>query len=495
MSGIGEAFLDGIPMLVISGGIRRDSGRSYQLHDIDQEKLTKALTKGYFLAENHTSIVPLIFQAYELAITGEPGPVFVEIPSNLLLFTESLSDLPNYTKKIKNPQIDQSVIESIVNLLIAAKNPAMYVGYGARDCQQELEEISTLLSMPVSTTMQGVSVFSSDHPYHTGMGFGPSGVPAAQFAFENCDCLLAIGVRFGELATGSYGLNVPKNLIHVDINSKVFNQNYPASITLQADAGEAVRLILKNIKTRKIDQRKESGMVEAIKDLKKKYESEWESSSNINIVNPYLFFKQLKRFLGDGYLVLDDGNHTFLAAELYKSILSKHVISPTDFNAMGYCVPAAIGVKFSNRESHVVGVVGDGGFLMTGLELLTATTNQLGIIIFVFHDGELGQISQFQQIPLNRKTCTILGEIKIEGIAQATGAAFFEIQNDLEIEKVMKEAFKISTTGRPVLVDVKVDYSKKTAFTKGVVSVNFGRFTLGQKFRFIGRAAKRHLFG
>jgi len=112
-----------------------------------------------------------------------------------------------------------------------------------------------------------------------------------------------------------------------------------------------------------------------------------------------------------------------------------------------------------------------------------------------FHDGELGQISQFQKIPLNRKTCTVLGDINVEGIAIATGAHFLSMQNDHEIDNIMEEAIKISKTDQPVLVDVKIDYSRKTMVTKGVIKTNLMRFPTREKLRFIMRAIKRNLVG
>ena len=113
-------------------------------------------------------------------------------------------------------------------------------------------------------------------------------------------------------------------------------------------------------------------------------------------------------------MVTDDGKHTFLSSELFPVNHPRHFISPTDFNCMGYCVPASIAVKLNNPTKQVVGIVGDGAILMTGLELITAKSYGISPILFIFNDGELGQISQFQSVPLNRKTCTVLSEINFE---------------------------------------------------------------------------------
>ncbi|VAW26287.1 Acetolactate synthase large subunit, partial [hydrothermal vent metagenome] len=191
--------------------------------------------------------------------------------------------------------------------------------------------------------------------------------------------------------------------------------------------------------------------------------------------------------------VVDDGKHTYLAAELLPINKSKHFVSPTDFNCMGFCVPAAIGAKFMNPANKVVGIVGDGGFLMTGMETLTATTYKKGVVYFVFHDGELGQISQFQKIPLKRKVASVIGKVNIKGIADACGATYLNMENDTKIDEVMQKAFHEVAKNIPVIVDVAIDYSKKTFMTKGVVKVNLARFSFKEKVRFIGRAMKRHL--
>jgi acetolactate synthase-1/2/3 large subunit len=128
------------------------------------------------------------------------------------------------------------------------------------------------------------------------------------------------------------------------------------------------------------------------------------------------------------------------------------------------------------------------------MEILTATTNKKGVVYFVFHDGELGQISQFQKIPFKRKTASIIGNVNIEGVAIACGASYFKMANDSEIDKIMQQAFQESENDVPVIVDVIIDYSKKTYMTKGVVKVNLARFSFKEKVRFISRAVKRHLF-
>ncbi len=132
---------------------------------------------------------------------------------------------------------------------------------------------------------------------------------------------------------------------------------------------------------------------------------------------------------------------------------------------------------------------------MTGMEMITAATCRLGIAVFVFHDGELGQISQFQQIPLNRKTATVLGDLRVEGVAIATGVEFTALENDGQIEERVHQALELAAAGKPVIVDVHIDYSKRTLLTRGVIQTNLGRFPLREKLRFISRAIVRQITG
>jgi len=496
MSGIGEAFLDGIPMLVLSGGTRTDIPYGYQLHELDQTELVKAVTKGAWRVEKHEDVVPTIFEAYRTAVSGTPGPVLVEVPVNVQLFRQKVATLPRFTPHEPPALEDNRLVEQAADLLAAAQSPGLFVGWGAVDVSDELAQIADLLGAPVATTLQGMSTFPATHALHTGMGYGPAAVPAATNAFKECDCLLAVGTRFGEIPTGSFGAAVPEKLVHIDINAEVLNRNYPATVGIAADSRVAVPALLEALKKKSLSNsgRREKRAAQ-IKADKEAYAQEWRKHLNER-VNPQLFFDELRKQLpDDGITVVDDGNHTFLAAELFPVRKARAFISPTDFNCMGYCVPAAIGAKLVNPDKPVVGIVGDGAFLMTGLEILTASTHNLGIVYCVFYDGELSQISQGQEIPYNRKTCTVMGEIKLEGVALATGAKYIPLTGNDGIEAALKDAFATAAKGQPVIVDVKIDYSKRTRFTQGVVKTVLKRFPLGDKFRFIGRALVRKVTG
>ncbi len=497
MSGIGEAYLDGIPTMIISGGTRTDSGRSYQLHAMDQIKMVEPITKAAYLIEKHEDIIPTIFEAYKIATGGEPGPVFVEIPVNLQLFQGDIIELPKFDNRIELPAFSKESIKQAVDILTAAKRPTLYVGWGAVDAIDYTVKIAELLAAPVSTTLQGKSSFPNTHVLSTGVGFGPASKPAAQNAFSKSDAMLAVGVRFSEIGTGSYGINEPQNLIHVDINKDVFDKNYQSVLSIHADATAALKAILEELESRNhVASRNIGNVGDRIKKDEDKYLSGWLKDKKEDVVSPGHFFQSLQKLTKDNAkIVVDDGKHTFLAAELFKVSQPRHFISPTDFNCMGYCVPASIATKLASPEHQVIAIVGDGAFMMTCMELVTANSYGIAPMVFVFHDGELGQISQLQAVPLKHKTCSIIGNLKVEGVAMAVGAHFVDLQNDHQIDEKIAEAVKVSSEGKAVIIDVNIDYSKKTMLTKGVLKTNLKRFPLGEKLRFIARAAKRHVVG
>jgi acetolactate synthase I/II/III large subunit len=495
-SGIGEAFLDGVPMLVISGGPRTDTGHRYQLHQMDTHKFMSGLTKATFRVTRHDEVVPTLFKAYEIATSGEPGPVFVELPVNVLLLTDEIGELPQF-KPAPAPRVEAAAeIARAAELVAVAKHPCIFAGWGARDASNELIRLAEWLEAPVATTLQGLSVFPANHPLHVGFGFGASAVPAAQNAFKTCDCMVAIGTRFSEIATGSYGAEAPENLVHIDINPDVFNANFPAKVAIPGDAGAVLRQLQKELEAKGPRRTSQGSLREQIRNDKAAYRESWYRHDAPDIVNPVRFFDELRRQMPDnGIISIDDGNHTFLTAELMPIHAPKSVILPTDFNCMGYATPAAIGAKLAFPDRTVQAIVGDGAFMMTCMEILTASSNNLGIVYYVFNDGELAQIAQAQSIPYGRKPGTTIGKLNIEGVAIATAAAYLPMNDNADIAGVIGKANEIAASGKPVIVAVRIDYAKKTAFTLGAVKTNFGRFPLNEKLRFLTRAAVRHVMG
>ena len=288
---------------------------------------------------------------------------------------------------------------------------------------------------------------------------------------------------------------MPAKLIHCDINAQVFGRNYPTAVRLEGDAEAVLTALLAELRTRPAATPRSSPAAAIARD-KQAYRDEWLAHDSGDRVNPARLFAGLRRQVAaDAITVVDDGNHTYLTAELFPVHSGGRLIVPTDFNAMGYAVPAAIGAKLAQPEKEVLAIVGDGAFMMTCMEIVTATSLGLGIVYYLFHDGELSQIAQAQEIPYGRKPCSVLGKLRADGVALATGAAYVALDKDQDIDAAIAEAKTIAATGRPVIVDVRIDYSKRTAFTKGAVKTNFRRFPLGQRLRMVARALTRKITG
>ena len=484
MSGIAEAFMDCVPMLVLGCGIRRDTGMAYQLHDVDQAAIVAPITKGTFRPKSGEEIYATIRTACSLAREGRPGPVFVEIPADFYLFKH---DEPGpWSEASHAAELDLSAIDRAAELLGRSRKPLIYAGLGA--ARASLVRLAEALEAPVATTFQGKGVFPESHPLALWPGFGASAPPFARKIVASCDVTLAIGCRFGEVATGSYGAPPPGKLIHIDIDPAI-KRNYATEVAITADAAAAVDALLARIGARNPD----GGLRAAIAAGRKEAFAELETASKSR-VSPGLLLRALQQRLGaETIFTADSGNGTFLAVEALRLDRPGRFLAPVDYSCMGYSVPAALGAKLAAPEAPVVALAGDGAFLMTGLELLTAASNALPIAVFVLRDRELAQIAQFQSVAFGRKSQSVLPDYDLEEICRGVGVSSLRLERDADIAAAIDEAMSILRSGAPVVVDVAIDYSHKTFFTRGVVRTNLGRLPWADRVRFVARAVGRRV--
>ena len=488
MSGIGEAFLDNVALLVLGCGIRRDTGRAYQLHDVDQGAMVRPITKAQFRPQGAEELYATIREACRIARAAPAGPVFVEVPANLYLFTHEvvLAAPPHPTPHTPDP----AEVHRAADLLTAARHPLLYLGLGAAPAAAALVALAERLEAPVATTFQGKGVFPESHPLALWPGFGDAAPPFAREVADGCDATLAIGCRFGEVATGSYGMAVPRPLVHVDVDPGVFNRNVPAAATITGDSGAVVPALLERLAPHPRDD----ALRARIRSGHQSVERERSAAADTGRVSPSRLFHALQEKLGpDTIFTADSGNGTFLAVETLRLDTAGKLLAPVDYSCMGYAVPAAIGAKLARPECPVVALAGDGAFLMTGLELLTAAQLGVGVAVFVLSDGELAQIAQFQEVALGRKTASELPDLDLEALARALGVEFLRLGRDADIPGVLDRAASLTAAGRPVLVDTAIDYSVKTFFTRGVVKTTFLRLPWKDRLRFVARAVFRRM--
>ena len=496
LSGIAEAFMDNVPMLVLGCGIRRDTGRAFQLHDVDQAAIVRPVVKGAFLPRTGQQLYDMLREACALARSGAPGPVFVEVPADLYLFTHEVELPPPGTpgRVASPPRPDEALLQRAVELLERARRPLLYVGAGARDVGAEVVALAELLEAPISTTFQGKGVVPESHPLFLWPGFGAAAPPFARAIAASCDLTLAIGCRFGEVGTGSYGLEPPGPLVHVDIDANVLARNHPAAVALVADAGA----FLEELRARLGDEPRgeDAALRERIRLGHAAVWDEWIGDVGGERVTPAHLLSTAQRVFGpETVYTADSGNGTFLAMECLRLERPRRFLAPVDYSCMGYAVPAAIGARLARPDAPVVALAGDGAFLMTGFELMTAAREELGVIVLVLHDRELAQIAQFQATAMNRKVASRVHDYDVAGLAAGMGVAALGLARDDEVESVLVEADRIARDGRPVLVDVAIDYSRRTWFTRGVVKANLHRLPLKDQARFVGRALVRKLMG
>ncbi len=490
LSGVAEAFMDNVPLVILTCGIRRDTGRAYQLHDIDQLSLLKPITKATLRPNRPEEIYPTIRRAFSLARSGTPGPVAVEIPANYYMVSQELTD----ERRISEPAVDtepaSTDIDTAAQLINSSRFPALYAGNGAKRASALLVELAERLGAPVTTTIQGKGVFPETHPLWLWNGFGPSAPPFVRRVMERCDCLIAIGCRFGEVGTASYGLNPPQNLIHVDINREVFDRNFPSRLAIESDAARFLRPLLP-----KLQPRAQDGALPAeIADGHRRLRQDWMEDRSPTRVTPAAFFAALQDAAGPhAVYATDSGNGTFLAMEHLRLGEPGRFIGPIDYSCMGYSVPAAIGAKFANPDRDVIALAGDGALLMTGLELLTAASYGVAPVVCVLRDGELGQIAQFQRTSLNRDTCSVLAPYSVEAFARTVNCHYLALASDADLPAVVPQAFDMARDRKAVVVEVAIDYARKTFFTKGIISTNLWRLPWEDRIRMLVRAAKRHL--
>ncbi|HET9240159.1 MAG TPA: thiamine pyrophosphate-binding protein [Oligoflexus sp.] len=494
LSGIAEASLDQIPMLVILCAPRHDLRFAYQLHDIDQKAILKPVAKKVLAIQTHQELYSLTRYAAALAMQAPMGPVGIEVPAELFFKTDRYDASHPWPVLPKNPAgFDELDYQTLLQRVRESKNIGLYLGLGASMPSHWLQKLAEQLDALVFTSISAKGLFPETNPRFVWNGMGRALPPPFQKLEEELDCILAIGCRFSEVATGSYGFDFRVPLLHVDIDPDVLQRNYGAHATLQADAKSfVVRLLLDTEEDQ--DLSTDLTRLTRVATAHQHSAAELSRDSENSGVNPHRLFQSLQEHFGlDTIFVTDSGNGLFKAMEALRLEEPRSFLAPVDFSCMGYAVPAAIGAKLASPARPVVAAIGDGAVLMTGMEMLTAHNYGLGILFVILNDGKLTQIAQFQKGALGREVLTRIPSLDFAALAKALSLHFLACDDHENLDEVLASAGRLCEQGESVLLSVTTDSSIPSFFTRAVLKTNAARLEWGDRFRMAGRLIKRRV--
>ncbi len=487
ITGLAEARCDSSPVVALVSG-KKNNSRSFAIHQVDQQAVLKPIAKSFLKIENKQEISKIIHQAFKQAISGGPGPVIVEIASEVYTqtLTESDTELEFEDREIDSVS-NEKKLESIAKLLSESKLCGIYAGCGCFGASGQLRQLANLLSAPVSTTVSGRGVMPEDDDLCLGFGFSAAGTEIAQEIFARCDTILAIGCKFSEMSTGAWSLNIPENLIHIDTDDEVFNKNYRSGISLTMPAQDALSRILELLSG--LNREPSYLLKQEIKAAKQKYSAKIEQTHLEKAVHPAYLLHQLRNILErDAILVTDCGNHQLWAISDFSVFAPRTFITPADYQSMGFGVPVSIAAKIAHPKRQVVCICGDGGFLMSGFELLTAVREGLNPVVVIFKDNALGLIKRIQQMRYARTNSTDLINPNYELLAKSFGVEYVNIVNNQMVIEALTSAV---SKNKPVIVEVGINYRDTPKYIEGIQKAHWQELAFRKRVKLILDIGKR----
>jgi acetolactate synthase-1/2/3 large subunit len=501
LTGLGEALLDSVPVVAIVGDVGNGAKyRPFQVHSLNQVDLLRPVCKCVYPVARADQIVGAVRQAFRDAAAGEPGPVAVVVPYNLLIDVAEFRCPPPADPPVP---YDEPAVERALALLADTRlRVGVYAGYGCMDHGDALAAAAELLQAPVATSVSGKGAIRECHPLAVGWGYGKHASAVAEKAFarehlhphrSGVDLLLAIGVKFSEVSTGYYGNPRPKHVVHVDANAANLGVVMPADVCVHADAGLFLaRLLACGDRLRRPT---DGHLLARIRKAKCEQEAELQAVAPGKCgIDPLAVVAALRRHLpDDGLLFTDVSASEHLAAEYYRTTRPRTYFNPVDNQSMGWSVPAAIGAQRACHGRPVAAMVGDGCFLMSAIELSTAAREGLPVRVLVLDDHAYHYMQMLQKPAYLRTTATHLAAIDYRAFAQAVGVGYLEACSLDQLDGVVRAA--MGHPG-PVLVRVQTDYGKrKIRWIEAVRDRFVGELTPAQKARFLARLGGRALNG
>lgn len=428
LAGLAEALLDSIPLLAVTGAPPERPGRRFRQQELDQAAIATPLVKQVFEAKRPGEIAPLTRAALAAALRGEPGPVLLQLTDRAIQDVEPDSPGPPDNGGPSAPDF-----RALRSRLAAARRPVLLVGQGACRSAAEIRRLVESLGAPVLTTPAGRGILPEDHPL--ALGFDPlaGSVVAVNGLLSEADLILVLGAKLGHNGTAGFALALPSDrLLQVDASDQVPGSNYPVSLAWVSPVHDALHALLEP------PPGPSSWSPDVVASWRGRIRTLERSPPEPSIAgsrdrDPGAFFAALRRALPrNGRLVLDSGLHQVMARRHFPVLAPGGLLFPSDLQSMGFGVPTAVGAVLGDPGRRVVALVGDGGFAMTGLELLSAVREGLTLVVLVFLDGVLGQIRLQQIQEYGAPHAVDLGPLDVGGIATAVGARYFEVGDDVE---------------------------------------------------------------
>lgn len=404
ITGLGDAALDSIPIVAITGQVASHLIGTDAFQEADVLGLSLGCTKHSFIVQNIEELPEILALAFQIAQSGRPGPVLVDVPRDVQLAATSAEPIvyPKEKPALQNPEN----LLAAKKLLMEAKRPVLYVGggVGMADGVQAVRNFVKIANIPSVSTLKGLGTIDPTNPLYMGM-IGMHGTKAANYAVQECDLLIACGARFDDRVTGKLDTFAPHaKVIHIDIDNAEINKLRKVQVALQGDLIEAVNYLAQPLS---IDAWRED-----IRNLKQQFDFQYQENSGEGDINAVALLNTLsKRKAKNSVVTTDVGQHQMWSAQHLTYHDPKNYITSAGFGSMGFGLPAAIGAIKARPNDQVIVITGDGSIMMNIQELGTLKRGNLPVKILLLDNQRLGMVRQWQSLFFHgRHSQTILDD-------------------------------------------------------------------------------------
>ena len=470
ITGIATAFMDSIPMIIISGQVAKHLIGTDAFQETDMIGISRPIVKHSFSVESAEDIPEIVKQAFYIATSGRPGPVVIDVPKDTTSPDELFDFVYPDSAHIRsyNPPIspEKKQIERAVEAMLKARQPVIYAGGGAinSNASSELIKLNDILDFPVTNTLMGLGVYPATHKRFLGM-LGMHGTYQANMAMHNADLIIAIGARFDDRITNTPKLFAPNaKIIHFDVDQSSVSKIIEANIAVFGQVKDSLQEILNELESRtnEIDEKKLDDWKQQIKYWKEKHGLDHKmhlSESNEHPIMPQAVVQHVYNITnGDAFITSDVGQHQMFAAQYYHFDEPRKWINSGGLGTMGFGLPAALGVKLAFRDSEVVCITGEGSIQMCIQELSTCTQYNLPIKIININNEALGMVKQWQDMNYSGRHSESTYQSSLPNfveLVESYGHVGIKIEKNSDLKKGLEEAFAIKD--KLVFVDVYVD--------------------------------------